>query len=377
MKLKIMRRSFLILVLILPIFAAMLSCQSAPPQEVPQAAVTTPPSTPPAVNPETAPPGQADLSALEAAAARAEAARKMAIEFDAPLLLPSDWESANSLYTQAEQGKRTSTVRETQDSTTRYNIAADALEKLSDGCIAQYYESMQKEVLDAREAAVSAGALGLIPDFLWQADDSVDLALEKYQAKDYLAAKEAVEEGVYLYNSLKVGLDAYKIREELVDREFLQYAQTDIELGDDALESAASYYTSRYYPAARENADQALQHYSSALLTAWGAYASERSAIVSTARQRALDVKADVAANLEFSIADDMLNQANVDLRGQNYEEAVQRYLESEVMFTASAETAREKQRRAEEALRRANERVAESDAIARTAEAILGGGAE
>ena len=258
-----------------------------------------------------APPDQAALNALDAAAARAAAARKLAMDFGAPSLLPEEWDSADSLYTQAEQQKKSSTRQETQESIDRYNRAADAFEALNSKAIAQYYEDKLKELNEAREAAVMAGAQELFPDLISDGDSAAEEAQKKYEAKDYYAANDAAETALASYRK--------------------------------ALESAAG----------------------------------EKHAAASAARQKAMDAKANVAVRQEFASADTMYSQANSAYEKGDFNEAAKSYIECVPIFEAAALEALEKQRLAEEAMKRASEKMAESDETARSAESVLEGGLE
>ena len=88
-----------------------------------------------------------------------------------------------------------------------------------------------------------------------------------------------------------------------------------------------------------------------------------------------MDLRANVAARQEFDPAEAIFNRANTEFRRQSFEEAAGLYDECLPRFILSAELALERRRAAEEALRRADQRVAESDETARNAELVLEGG--
>ena len=299
-------------------FFAIMSCKSAPPvDEGPGETRPVEETRPPVQVTPTVPvgPSQVDLDALEAAAARAAAARKVAIDFEGPSLFPSEWDAAEALHAEAEQQRRTSTKDEVQESTGRYARAADAFEALADKTLAAAFEYAEIELAAAREAAVAAGAEAFAPDLLLDADNKAEDAQDKYQENDFYAALAAAEEALLKYNQALIA----------------------------ALESGV----------ARTRAEAAAE------------------------RQRALDLKANVAARNEYNSAEAVFNRANAAFQGQRYEEAINLYEECQPMFRLSAQMAQLRQQEAEEAMRRANQRVAESDETARSAEAVLGGGLE
>ena len=313
-----MKKRFVGLALIsLLVFLTALSCAGTPPAEEtapPSAPPSTPPSAPPA---DPAPPPapavtaeQLALDALNAAAARAAAAKQRAADFEGESLFPSDWDSAESLLGQAEQQRNTSTLQSTQESASRYDRAADAFDDIFERALAAGFELAERELIAARNAAIAAGAeehaLGLLSD----ADSAVARALEEFDAGNYSSA--------------------------------------------------------------RSRAEAALLGYEQAASAAWVARIADIRSAAAAERQRALDVRANVAARDLFDPAEAIFNRANTNFQGQRIEEAARLYEESRPMFISSAQLATERRLAAEEALRRADQRLVESDETARVAEDLL-----
>ena len=364
MKSKYVRWVLLSLLICLLVMFTGVSCKSTPPVEEPASA-------------DSAAPDQAAIDALNAAAARAAAARKLVNDFDGPTLFPSDWQAAESLYSQAEQQKKTSTTEEIKESTARYNKAADAFDAMRDKTLAGYYENKQNELIRARSAAVSAGAYEYVPEYLLEVDNLVAEAEKKYQAKDYYGANDDAKKALSMYEAGAAGLEAYRVREVIADRDFEKYDRNNVSYADDALMSAADDYVAGDFAAAKDKADEALLRYNLALKTAWQAYAGEKGAQVSAERQRALDAKANVAVREDFNSAQAVYTRANTAFQGQRFEEASLLYDECGPKFGAAARAAAEKRQAAETALRRAEVKMAEADQIAKDAEVILEGGIE
>ena len=347
------------------------------------------------------------------------------------------------------------------------------------------YSDTENELNTARAAAVGAGAGIFTPDFLLDADNTVALALQKYEANELDEAKSAADEALVMYNTLKNGLDAYALRdsfawriEELepealwqaddvalemftkwrakdypgakaaADKALMAYETIDIALAaydarqsvvwglqtlapeflsqaDDAAMAAVDKWDAEDYDGAREDADKVLLMYSTLktgveayllreeialdaleldpndpnalwriddigwrAIAKWsdgdyeGAQADAETAMLgytvtgaTVERQKALDARADVAVRQEFSLAEAIFERANLAFQWQSYDEAVLRYAESLYMFRQAARTAEERRRSAEEALRRAERRLEESNETARSADAILEGG--
>ena len=365
-----MKRNYTLLFLLgLLILFMAVACKSAPPPEEEIAPTET------VTSPEDPPPDQAALNTMNAAAERAAAARKLVTDFDGPDLFPPEWQSADSLYSQATQQKKSGTARETRESTDRFNRAADALEALAAKTLAAQYENMSRELTAARNNAVNAGAQTLIPDLLLDADNTTALADGKFQVNNYYGAKDSAEEALSMYVALKTGLDAYKVREEIFARGFDIYDPISIELSDADLYEAADYYYNKEIPAAQEKTESAMLRYALALKTGWESYAAEKGAFASAERQKALDLRANVAVRQEFNSAQSIFTRANTAFQRESYEEAANLFEDSESMFEVIAQVALEKQRLAEQALNRASQKMTESDETAKNAEVILEGG--
>jgi len=359
-----------ILVGILAMFA---SCAATPPA----ATSPTEETGPQTGTPQAAQPSQASLNALNAAVARAEAARKLVLDFNAPELLPSEWQSAESLYNEAVRQRNTSTAKDVEDSTARFNRAAAAFEDMKAEVVAQYYESKMRELLDARNQAIEAGARELIPDFFYEADDVADEAFMKYEANDHYAAKENAEKAILMYKAMKAGLDADRIRQELLDRGVAGMDPDNFDLANTSLENAISDYTNKNYSGAKENAESALSRFSELYRAISEAYGSARGADAEAARQKALDARAHIAVKQDFDDAEVIFIMGNSAFLSKRFDEAAGHYARCTPMFLKAAEEALRKRQIAEDALRRADQRLAESEETARNAELILEGGEE
>ena len=349
----------LILLCLLALFAVV-SCKSTPSADADQ------------VNQE-----QVSTDALGVAVDRALAAQKLISDFEGPVSFPVEWKAANDLLGDAETNKSIATIQEIQESTERYVKAAEAFEGMSADVLGRYYEVKEAEIIAVRNAVVAAGAEELIPELLADADNAIASAEEKYEVKDYYGAKDSAGDALAMYETLKVGLDAYAVREKIAERNFEGYDPQNIALADDTLRSAADDYTAKNMVSAKDKAEAALLRYNLAIKTAWESYAAGKGSEAASSRQAALDVRANVAVRQEFNTAQDVFNRANSSLRDQKYDEAAIGFEDSIRRFDAVVVTTGEKRVVAEEALELANQRMAESDEMARNAEVILEGGEE
>jgi len=341
------------ILLSLPVVLVIVGCSSTPPvvEEPPMEVVAQP-----------AQPVRGNEDALNAAMARAEAARSFIMDINGPQLMPDEWQEAESLYTEAARQRRTTSPRDIQESTNRFNAAADAFEAMTGEAIARYLQFMEQEITAARNAAIAAGAVELAPDFLAQSDQTVVDALEQYDQNEYRAALDGARTALVMYQALESGLGAYAIRER-VAQAAQEEAPQALREADVIFEEGFSQWDEGNFTAAKTKAESSRVMYLRA-----GASAE---------RQRALTVKANVAARENFAPAEDGFNRANNANRLENFAEATRLFVEVTPMFSAAAHLAVQRQQAAEEALRIANERMAASEDLAQTAELILEGGVE
>ncbi|MDR3146458.1 MAG: hypothetical protein LBU21_09280, partial [Treponema sp.] len=316
------------------------------------------------------------LASLEAAKARAEAARTLAQDFDGPLYAAQDWEAAESQYVLAGQQEKTATLGDVTESIALYNNAADAFDAVFQRAIPQYAQVREDMIAAARAAAIEAGAAEVSPDRLETADNRADEALRLFrEEKDYYAAAAVVLQAIDMYRILKTGAEAYHTRLEIEDWGFDRYDADTYARADAASLEAMNAYDSSAVDDALINAEQALLLYETVLSTGWERYTGERRAAAGAERQAALDLKADVAVKGDFSAAQELYNRAETLFRAASYAEASELYSGAEGRFTAVRGIAAEKRRLAEEAIRRAEEKALASDEAARNAETILEGG--
>ncbi|MDR1318404.1 MAG: hypothetical protein LBJ90_02170, partial [Treponema sp.] len=167
------------------------------------------------------------------------------------------------------------------------------------------------------------------------------------------------------------------VREEIVNREFIPYDPENFDKADTVGQAAIDNYGSDNFESARDEADEAHLRYNLVLETGWASYAADKGASAGVERQNALDIKANIAARDLFNEAEAPYNQAVASLKAEKYEEAATLYTDSEARFIVAGQSAAEKRRLAEDAIKEAEEKVAESDETARKAEIVIEGGAQ
>jgi hypothetical protein len=347
------------------------SCKSsAPPAaSTPTAKPDPAPATP--AKPEGA--DQASLDAYNQAKAKADAARQRALDFESPSYFPSDWETTEAQYTAAGDLPK-STNAELQQAAVAYNALADAYDGLFEKTIPLYAQAREDEITAARDAFIATGQDSVLAEYFQSADAAAIDALDKYEAKDYYAARDAAAAALAAYKVLNTGAQAYMARQEILDRDFVHYDEENFGKAEETAEAAIAAYNDGDIKAAGENAEEALLRYNLVLSASWAGYAAGRRSSATDERNKALEIKANIAVRNAFQEADAVFNQAEAGFKEEKYEDASILYIESEARFLIVCQDTEEKRRIAEETMKDAEEKIEESDETARQAEIIIGG---
>jgi hypothetical protein len=369
-----MKVPYLLVVLVGIAVLFAVSCQTPPTPEEDTVPEKTESPVPEKTDPNSAPPDQAALDDLNAAIARAQKSRQQAIDIESPSYFADDWEAAESQYVSAVDQEKKSTLGEVKDSVARYNAVADAFDTLARKCLPLYARDRENEIVRLRAAAIDADAYITAPDYLVIADHISLRAQSQYDAEEYYPAAASAFLAADMYRALKTGLDAYNVREEIVDRNFIIYDPGSFEKADDTITAAAFAYEGENASQAQDKADEALLRYNLVLKTGKQSFAADRGAAAGMERQAALELKANVAVRREFEAASVIYNQAEASFKAEDYDKAADLYGRSESMFDGIRQTAEEKRRLATEARISAESKMAESDEAARKAELFLEG---
>lgn len=357
-------------IVMLVILAA--ACKSTPPETETESLVEPSETIAPS---ETV--SQALLNSLGEARARAEAARQEAQNVNGPVYFPDDWSQADSRFTRTGSGLNTENVQAVQDAVASYNSLTTAFEDITRRSLPLYAEARQEEVLNARQAAIDAGAFEFSPGRFYIADEKGEEVSKRIDADDYRGAIGAAEIALNYYTALKLGADAYMMREAILDDNLAPYDQRTFDMAEESGMKAINAYDEGDIATVMVVVQEALNRYNQVWKTAWRGIASERRDSASVERRAALNVKANVAVKDEYEAADSLYNQAGTKFQSEEFEDAAELYTRSASIFTVVWETAEYKRQRADEAIRTAEQMVAESDQTARDAEVILGEGEE
>jgi hypothetical protein len=310
-----------------------------------------------------------------------ETSRKQAQDIDGPGYFPPEWKAAEEEYASAKDDAKDTTLGDVKKAIALYEAVAEAYDNLARECLPRYYADLEKEILYARDQAIEAGITDLSPDRLETADQCIDLALELYRAgepaENYYAAAEAAFNALDRYRVLKLYSNAYRSGEEILERGFAQYDPDNYEFAEESINRASAAYDSGDTKIAASNAEEAFLRYNLVLSEGWAASVGEKKTAAENERQRALEVKANVAVKKEFGDADEIFSRGSAAFKGSDLAGAAVYYSQAIPLFTEAIRAAEAKREAAEEAIRIAESRVNQSDETAREAELVLQGGAE
>ncbi|MDR2144409.1 MAG: hypothetical protein LBP29_08575 [Treponema sp.] len=350
----------------------LVSCKTQPEEVTPDALSDTG-SVSPAVEDLNGPADAASLQGFEDARAAAEAARARAQGVDAAFYFPEDWDSAESRYGEADKAGSPATLGEARNRADEWKQIAGVYDDLYGKALPLFAEDKAQQLLAIREAALEAGARDILPSRFDATDDLAQSVQDKYDNGDYSGA---LEDGTTAYNRyavLKAVADAYAIKQKADAYDFITYDPENYEAGADAGNNAVDLFDQGSLAEAGESADEAVARFNLVLENGWIGYTNERSVTAQSWRQAALEAKANVAVRNEYQNADKTYNEAHVALRAGNFEEAADLFERSGLLFRQSRDAAVEKQVKAEEAIRLAEQKVSESEVNARSAQEIIG----
>jgi hypothetical protein len=304
---------------------------------------------------------------LSSAIAGAEEARKRAGDFESDAYFPGEWEAAESQYAGAGLLAKNG-GDDTGNAIKAYNEAAAAFNRLFELSIPLYAQAREDEIMALRSYLITLGARDSFHEYLLDADITALLAYTLYEAKEYYSARDSAALALQKFSVLETAFNAWLVRVEIRERGFAGYDSENYDLGGEILSGAMDAYMAGDYVGAQKKAENALSTFKLALSTAWASYAELRSSLAEGERLAALDMRTDIAAKDFFNMADSDNKTALDLLESKQYEDAAKLFINAEAMFVVASITTLEKRRNAAAAIRNANEKIQESDEIARNA---------
>jgi hypothetical protein len=296
--------------------------------------------------------------------AKADQARKQAMDFDSHTYFPSDWDVIEAQYKEA-------------DDEAGYNAAADAYTEIFKKAIPLYAQAREDEILSTREELIDTGFTEIFPQYLKDADNLTLSALDKYEADDYYGAKDTASAALNEYETLLTGAKTYLSRQEIINRGFTQYDSDNFIKADEVAQTAIDAYDAGDKKTALANAEEAILRYNVVLANGWTVYSADRKESASKERELALADRANIASRDTFRRGESLLEFANKLFAEENYTGAALAFVEAEANYAVSRKETEEKRVKAEETMRIAGEKIGESGEAAIEAEKIIEGGSK
>jgi hypothetical protein len=255
--------------------------------------------------------------ALQAAMARADKSRQAAVTADAQTYLPNDWRNAEAKNTSAK-GAKTSTLDEMKAATALFVSAADAYDDVA-------RKSQQQAAKDR---------------------DDANKALQAAMARMDKSRKDAQDA------KANVNLPT-----DWNNAETKNKTATGAKRGTVAEIKAAT----PLYTAAADAYDDLIKKNVALMSTQNQKSAEDARARATQERQKALDVKANIAVATEFNGADTIFKQAAADFDKKVFASAIESYNKSADQFIAAALSAEKKRALADDNIGQAKQRSAQS----------------
>jgi len=296
------------------------------------------------------------------AKAKADQARKQAMDFSSNTYFPSDWEEAEKQYAAANDDAS-------------FNAAADAYNALFKKTIPLYAQAREDEMMVVREELIATGFTDVFPKYLKDVDDLAISAEDKYKAGDYTGAKDTASAALKGYETLLAGAKTYLARQEVIDRGFTKYDNDNFLKADEVSQKAIDAYDAGNKDAALAAAEEAQLRYNTVISNGWTVYSSERKDAASKERELAIADKANIASRETFRNGEASLEDAKALYAEGKYSEAAIAFVDAEANFAISRKETEEKRIIAQEVMKAAGEKIGESSETAIEAEKIIEGG--
>ena len=250
------------------ILVMVISCKSPSPAVHEEARTDTV-----SVERESLPPDKTALEELDAAIARAENSKQLLMSNDKPPILgdddpstifPRDWDIMDSVFSYLEMLKKTSTIREIQESTARYSAAADAFDALNTRTLVLFLEGNEEELAYARAEAVK---------YLAWKKEQIEIAAREKERKEREAAELATkdkerqeEDPVWLSarekelqekEAAEIAAKEKERQEDILQQQKIKEADAAIAAARSRLDAAASLKAALLFPKEHDLAQKA------------------------------------------------------------------------------------------------------------------------
>jgi len=357
-----LRLRYLILTgLIFPFIVVSCNTQPKAKTEVPAEELTTPAD-------------ETSLESIAQAKAAAEDARTMAKYANGSDYFPDEWGIAENRYSAAKNYDTPKTKGEENVQLAEWKALGGVYQDIYTRSLSQFAGGQEKLLADAREQAVKAGADKLVPERFAIADALKDSAVEKFNNGDLDGSAHDGKQACDRYKVLQTIAEAFNKQKEADKYDFYDLDKESYELAADTGNKAVDLYDENKLPEAQEAAEDALNRFSQVVLKGWGSKVDEITSSAEQSRSASLEAKANIASKAEYDAAEEVYNRALAAQEAGDNITAAQLFSEANDLFTKAQNSAVAKQQKADEALRDAEQKLAESRNKAQAAENLIGG---
>jgi hypothetical protein len=323
----------------------------------------------------TAPVNEYLLESLAKAKANTVEARSWAEYLNGPVHCPDDWKKTEDRFEVAyKRSGDPETKGEAYARIAEWNEIKLAYDGIFNGSFEPFLKEQEEVLAAARGKAVEAGAEELVPDRLAAADTVAAGSKQKFENGDVYGSLNTGKEAWDRYHVLETLSYAHEKQAEADEYDFFSMDPDNYKLAAEAGNKAVDLYDEGKIAESQAQATEALDRFRLVIRNGWSATVEEKASSARDLRTASQEIKANVAVRSEYNAAESVYNQAHVAWRAEKYTEAMDLFEQSEELFGVAYDKALEKRNVAEEALRRTEQKLAESEEKAQNAEDIIGG---
>lgn len=365
------KKSLKTMLILASAIAILASCATKPKTPVPESAV--PPaatSQQPASKPQAAPAISQDE--LDKLLAEAKELKKKAFDLKLFEVLPDDYKAAEALYAKGAQSYAAKDVPAAKEG---LGSAIAAYKDLISRGIVDIAAAKRKEAEDMRSIASKAGADASQSERFGAGDDS-------FQAAATLVDDSKFEEAIPDFETAKLYFElawkravASDLRQTIDDKDYAKWDSGNFQLADNKFQAEEGFWATENATSRAAGADaleEAILRFNLVIQKGREMAVSTIKAKTDESKQRAEDIKANVAVKDEYEAAQALYNEGSSNLAAKEYEAAGDAFDRSGAGFDEAYQAAAVKKANADKAMKAADEATAESLRKAQEADPLL-----
>jgi hypothetical protein len=365
------KKSLKTMLILASAIAILASCATKPKTPVPESAV--PPaatSQQPASKPQAAPAISQDE--LDKLLAEAKELKKKAFDLKLFEVLPDDYKAAEALYA---KGAQSYAAKDAPAAKEGLGSAIAAYKDLISRGIVDIAAAKRKEAEDMRSIASKAGADASQSERFGAGDDS-------FQAAATLVDDSKFEEAIPDFETAKLYFElawkravASDLRQTIDDKDYAKWDSGNFQLADNKFQAEEGFWATENATSRAAGADaleEAILRFNLVIQKGREMAVSTIKAKTDESKQRAEDIKANVAVKDEYEAAQALYNEGSSNLAAKEYEAAGDAFDRSGAGFDEAYQAAAVKKANADKAMKAADEATAESLRKAQEADPLL-----